>query len=130
MVPMQRIFTRLQLSAAALACVLPTVALAQDDPAKGIVDAAGGADCDFGSGKIGPECLNVIIANAIEVVFAFAGAICLLNIIVAGYQIAIGNVSGEGDTGGKTRLRNALIGFFVTAATFGIINAALDAVTP
>lgn len=113
----------------ALTFALPAIASAQGDPAKGIIDDTSG-ECDFGTGKIGPECLNVIIANAIEVVFAFAGAICLLNIIVAGYQIAIGNVSGEGDTGGKTRLRNALIGFFVTAATFGIINAALDAVTP
>ena len=115
----------------ALTLALPAIALAEGDPAKGIIDDTTDAStCKFGEGKIGPECLNVIIANAIEVVFAFAGAICLLNIIVAGYQIAIGNVSGEGDTGGKTRLRNALIGFFVTAATFGIINAALDAVTP
>lgn len=112
--------------AAALA-LLPAAAAAEDQG--GVVSNAGGSDCDFGSGQIGPECLNVVIANAIDVVFMFAGAICLLNIIVAGYQIAIGGITGEGDTGGKTRLKNALVGFFVTAATFGIINAALDAAT-
>lgn len=84
--------------------------------------------CNFDTGKIKPACLNHVIANAIEVVFAFSGAICLLNIILAGYQIAIGNVTGSGDTAGKDRLRWALIGFFICAASFGIINAALDAI--
>lgn len=107
----------------------PVTALAQGDPARGIIDNSSGR-CDFSAGRIDATCLNLVIANAVEVVFAFAGVICLLNIIIAGYQIAIGNVTGEGDTGGKTRLKNALIGFFFTAATFGIINAALDAVTP
>lgn len=125
MSPMKRLLHALPAS-----LIVPAIAFAAgNDPAVGVIDNTSG-DCNFGTGKIGPECLNVIIANAIEVVFAFAGIICLLNIILAGYQIAIGNVTGEGDTGGKTRLRNALIGFFLTAATFGIINAALDAVTP
>ncbi len=96
--------------------------------AKSVIDSAGNSECDFKTGKLDPSCLNTVIANAIDIVFAFAGAICLLNIIVAGYQIALGNATASGDTGGKERLRWALIGFFVTASTFGIINAVLSAI--
>lgn len=85
--------------------------------------------CDFKTGKIDPSCLNTVIANAIEVVFSFAGALCLLNIIIAGYQIGIGNLTGQGDTGGKNRLQWALVGFFITATCFGIISAIVNTAT-
>ncbi len=91
--------------------------------------SGGEGKCDWGTGKLELECVNIVIGNAIKIAFGFAGTICLLMIIIAGYQIALGGITGSGDTGGKERLKWALLGFFMTACTFGIINAALSAIS-
>lgn len=108
-----------------LGLLLTVSGAAAQDP--GII-TDGNADCDFKTGLLQPDCLPMVIGNAVAAVFFFSAAICLINIILAGYQIAIGGITGEGDTGGKTRLKNALVGFFVTATTFGIINLAFQSV--
>jgi hypothetical protein len=111
-------------TALALALLLPGLAYAQP----GIITNIPG--CDFVTGKMTSACVPMFIAHLIQFVFSLAGVFFILNVMFAGYQIAIGSVPGVGDKEkGKARLTWSIIGFVVTAFSFLIMDLILSVLT-
>ena len=82
--------------------------------------------CEFVTGRFSAACIPNFIAHLIQIVFGLVGIFFLLNIMYAGYQIAIGGVPGIGDREkGKNRLTWSIIGFIVTACSFLIMDMVL-----
>lgn len=77
--------------------------------------------CDFKSGQIVADCIPKYIAYLIEMLFGFTGAICLIVILVGGFQYALGNVAGGKDKAMAT-LRYGIIGMIVSALSYVIVN--------
>jgi hypothetical protein len=116
----------LRASAITVLLLVPAAALAQQVP--GIITNIPG--CDFVTGKFTSMCIPMFIAHLIRFVFSLAGVFFVLNIMFAGYQIAIGSVPGIGDKEkGKTRLLWSIIGFLVTVFSFVILDLVLSVLT-
>ena len=79
--------------------------------------------CDFASGNIKPSCIPNFIAYAIELIFGLIGLLCLVNIMYAGYQIALGSSGVVGSKeAGKERLQWSLIGLAISVSAFLILD--------
>lgn len=83
--------------------------------------------CNFITGEIHFQCIPPFIGHLVQVIFFFVGSIALLQIIISGYQMAIGKVTGN-DEEGKKRLRTAIMGFAVSVLAFFIIDVIITAV--
>ena len=83
-------------------------------------------DCNFVSGEFKAMCIPVYIRYLIRLAFQFAGAIFLIVIIIAGYRIAIGSVTGDKEAG-QNQLKGAIIGFLVCSLAFFIIDFIIGA---
>ena len=81
--------------------------------------------CDFATGQITAACIPNFIAHLIQFIFALSGTFFLINILVAGFQIATGTAMGAGREKGVERLRWSIIGFIVTACSFLILDLAV-----
>lgn len=93
--------------------------------AQGIID--GGIEgCDFVSGQLETSCIPNFIGHLIQLFFGFAGVICLITVMYAGYEIAIGGATGD-STGGKQRLLYALIGLAVCICAFLLVDFLISA---
>lgn len=88
-----------------------------------IVQGAGG--CDFQTGQLSAACIPGFIGHVIQVVIGFIGAFLLINILIAGYQIAIANVIDD-KAAGKNRLIWSLVGFTVAVSCYLIVDIILD----
>lgn len=77
--------------------------------------------CNFITGGIHAWCIPDYIAYLLGIIFMFIGAIFLLMIVVSGYQIALGSVTGDKESGRK-KLVTAIIGFIISAFSFFIID--------
>lgn len=89
--------------------------------------AAGG--CNLLNGTINAgRCIPFFIAHTIRFLFTFAGGICILMIVFAGYEIVIGSLPGGSSESGKNRLTWALIGFIMAAASFFIMDFIISAI--
>lgn len=107
------------LSLTALIVGLPVRALAQTPS---FIPAGGVPGCDFVTGNLSKNCVPLFIAHALQTIFAFVGGICLILIIIAGYQILLAVSTGGDRSGGIQTLRWAITGFIVSALTFFIID--------
>jgi len=84
--------------------------------------------CDFKTGEIKAECVPKFLAHIIRFIFGITGSIALIMIMISGYQWALGTLIGN-DSGGKETLRNAIIGFIVSALAFFIISFILGTIS-
>ena len=87
--------------------------------------------CEDFSGPMEPECVPNFIAHTIQTIFGFTGAICILMIILSGYEYILGTIPG-GSAGSKesaiARLQWAITGFIVSALAFFIIDFVISAI--
>lgn len=84
-----------------------------------LIEDVGG--CNFTSGLVGAACIPIFIGHLIQWVLGFVGAFCLINIMIGGYQIALGSAIGDKEAG-KGRVLWALVGLFVSLISYGLIN--------
>ncbi len=105
----------------ALALAAPSTAFAQF----GLI-TSGIEGCDFQTGELEASCIPSFVGHLVQLVFTFAGVICLIIIMYSGYEIAIGGVTGD-TTGGKQNLMHALIGLAVCISAFLIVDFVISA---
>lgn len=102
------------------AILLPAVASAQQP---GII-MEGLSGCDFQTGKLMAECIPVFIGHLVQIIISLVGSIFVINVMIGGYQYAIGAI--EGDEGkGKERIYWSIIGLIVTTCAYLIIDLVL-----
>ncbi len=118
------------LSAALMLSLAPSPAFAQwgvitslfgceDTPGFGGVPSGESA---FVTGRMTAACIPIFIGHLITFVFGFVGTFFVINVMYAGYQLAIANI-GEGDKGGgKERLKWSIIGLVITTCVYLILD--------
>lgn len=79
--------------------------------------------CDFQTGYLQAECIPLFVAYLVTLVFGFLGFFFVVNVMIAGYQIAIGSLQGDKGTGIE-RLRWSVYGFVLTACSYFILDLA------
>ncbi|MDP7247427.1 MAG: hypothetical protein QF741_02265 [Candidatus Peribacteraceae bacterium] len=90
--------------------------------AQSLIPASGQVgSCNFITGGIHAWCIPDYIAYLLGVIFMFIGAIFFLMIVVSGYQIALGSVTGDKEAGRK-KLMTSILGFIISAFSFFIID--------
>lgn len=106
--------------------LLAWFAAIQKAHAAALIENIGG--CDFTNGLKGASnagiastCVAVFLGHLIKWVLGFVGAFCLINIMIGGYQIALGSAVGDKEAG-KGRVLWALVGLFVSLISYGLIN--------
>ena len=87
------------------------------------------AGCDFVTGQISAGCVPAFIAHVIGWIAGFLGAGFLIVIIWAGYEFALGDITGNIDAG-KQRLQFGITGFIVSILAFAIIQFVIATLTP
>ena len=83
---------------------------------------SGGGGCDLANGNIDADCIPDFIAHVIATVFGFTGGVFLILIILSGYKIAIGAVTGGDSSKGKEMMKQSVFGFILCALTWFIID--------
>lgn len=83
--------------------------------------------CDFVTGIFGFSCIPIYVAYLIKLVFGFAGGMTLYEIIMSGYQIAMGGLKGGDTSGPRGRLLWALCGLAVCVFSFLIVDTIIFA---
>ena len=78
----------------------------------------------FISGWVTAACVAKLIGHIVAVVFQFVSVLFVINVMFAGYQIAMGYISGD-KSAGTERLRLSIIGLIVSVCTFLIIDMVL-----
>lgn len=119
---MMRIRTTILLAAT----LAPGVALAQFNPHL-IPESGTIGGCSFITGQFTWGCIPLYIAFLIQTVFSFIGTLCLIQIIWAGYEMAIGGLSGDKEAG-KNRLQRALMGLAFSLFVYLIVNMVVSVV--
>lgn len=85
-------------------------------------------NCDFITGKIKAACIPEFIGHLVVVVFQAISVFFLINVMYAGYQLAVSHMS-EGDKGaGKERIRWSIIGLIISVCSFLILELVLSAI--
>lgn len=85
--------------------------------------------CNLQTGQIDANCVLLFLAHAVGWIFGFTGAVCVLMIIYAGYQIALGKATGSDSGAGKERLQWAIIGFGICVLSLAIIDLVISTLT-
>lgn len=93
--------------------------LTPDRARAALIENVGG--CNFTTGQVGAHCIPIFIGHLIQWVLGFVGAFCLINIMIGGYQIALGSAIGDKEAG-KGRMLWALVGLLVSLISYGLIN--------
>lgn len=117
-------------STPSLAIGLLTALLAVPSPAfaEWGVLISGITGCDFTTGWLTPACIPNFIGHLIVFVFGFVGIFFVLNVMYAGYELAIAYI-GESDKGaGKERLKWSIVGLVLATCTFLILDLVLTIV--
>lgn len=83
--------------------------------------------CNFQTGSLTPVCIPVFVAHLIQLIFMFTGIFFILNLMYAGYQMAIGAATGDKEKG-KNRLLWSLIGFAVCALSLVILDTIVSVI--
>lgn len=102
----------------------PAAALAQQ---QGII-RQGIPGCDFATGSLSAGCIPSFIAHIIQFIFMLIGVFFLMNVMFAGYQIAIASINGKDRSTGYNRIIWSIIGFLVAACSFVIMNVVLSVI--
>lgn len=88
-----------------------------------ITDGIGG--CNFRTGWLSSACIPLFIGHLITFVYSFVGTFFVINVMYAGYELALGYI-GEGDKGkGKERLKWSIAGLVVATCVFLILDLIL-----
>jgi hypothetical protein len=107
-----------------LGVLTPAAAFAQQ---QGII-RQGIPGCNFGTGALTAGCIPAFIAHIIQFIFMLIGVFFLLNVMFAGYQIAIASINGKDRSTGYNRIIWSIIGFLVAACSFVIMNVVLSVI--
>jgi hypothetical protein len=75
------------------------------------------------------KCIPIFIGNLIVTIFSVISAFFLINVIYAGYQIAMGSWTGE-KSAGKDRLTWSIIGLVVSVCAYLILDLVVSVITP
>lgn len=89
--------------------------------AQGLI-STGIPNCNFMSGQITANCIPSYLSYIIGFIFSLIGLFAVIQIVIAGYQIALAKATGRDRSDGLTRLRVALIGFILCAFSWYIID--------
>ena len=116
----KKLFTAFSLLCAAF---LPTLAAAQ----QGII-TTGITGCNFSTGRLRAACIPNFIGYLVQFIFSLLGMFFLLNVIYAGYEIAVSGVTGDKESG-KKRLTWSVIGLIVAICAFVILDLVLSVIT-
>jgi hypothetical protein len=117
-------FRRSTLIRAAFPAVLSSVLFAPSAFAQGII-TGGIPGCDFGTGELSAKCIPNFIGHLIVFVFQFISVLFLINVMIAGYQLAMGSISGDKGRG-KDRLVWSIIGLIVATCSYLILDLVLN----
>lgn len=121
--PIRTGFAPFMTMAAALA-TLPQGAAAQQ---WGLI-VSGITGCDFVTGKISAACIPRFVGHLITFVYGFVGIFFILNVMYAGYELALAYIA-EGDKGsGKDRLKWSIIGLIITTCSYLILDLVLSVI--
>jgi hypothetical protein len=104
--------------------LMPFVAAGQNPV---VIPSDLGPGCSFTTGQFGFHCIPLYVAYLIQLVFGFAGGFALTQIILAGYQIATGSLTGKDSSGARSRILWAIIGLGVCVFSFLIIDTIIFA---
>ncbi len=85
-------------------------------------------DCDFVTGKLGPACIPLFIGHLVAFVYSFVGMFFVLNVMYAGYQLAIAYIGGSDKGAGKDRLKWSIAGLVVCTCIYLILDLVLGVV--
>lgn len=80
--------------------------------------------CDFATGRLQASCIPVFIGHLVQIIMYLVGAIFVINVMIGGYQYAIGVVQGD-EGKGKERIYWSIIGLIVTTCAYLIIDLVL-----
>ncbi|MDA1209188.1 MAG: hypothetical protein O2904_04130 [bacterium] len=80
-------------------------------------------------GKFRAQDIVTFMKETIGTFYSFIGALCLIMIIISGYQIALAKAIGRDRSEGLTRLRVAIVGFILSVLTWYIIDFVISALT-
>ncbi len=81
----------------------------------------------FQTGNVTADCVPLYIAYVIKQVFSFTGAVCLIVIMLGGFQYALGTVAGGKDKARAT-IQYGIIGMIVSALAFFILSFVINAI--
>jgi hypothetical protein len=104
------------------ALLTPVLAAAQ--PA---VIMEGLTGCDFQTGRLEAACIPVFIGHLVQIIMSFVGIIFIINVMIGGYQYAIGALQGD-EGKGKERIFWSIIGLVLTTCAYLIIDLVLTVI--
>lgn len=81
--------------------------------------------CDFVTGDLDPGCIPVFIGHVIQLIVSLIGSIFVINVMIGGYQYAIGSLQGEGTDKGKSRIFWSIIGLVAALCSYLILDLVL-----
>lgn len=86
--------------------------------------------CNFQTGWLTPACIPNFIGHLITFVYGFIGIFFMLNVMYAGYQLAIAYIGVDGaDKGaGKDRLKWSIAGLILSSCIYLILDLVLTVV--
>ncbi|MEK7218394.1 MAG: hypothetical protein AAB728_02920 [Patescibacteria group bacterium] len=88
--------------------------------------------CNIITGELHFGCFPILLAYLIQYLFMGIGMLALIQIMIAGYQWAVGSF-GEGAPttvdSAKKRLRAAIVGLVFSILVFAIINFVISSIT-
>ncbi len=103
--------------------LLPSIASAQQ-PA---IIMSGLTGCDFTTGKLLAACIPIFIGHLVQIIMGLVGTIFIINVMIGGYQYAIGALHGD-EGKGKERITWSIIGLIVTSCAYLIIDLVLTVI--
>lgn len=107
----------------------PVGVIAQDGQIEIIPSYWNSDPCNIENGMMKAACIPEFIGNIISVIFSLISAFFLLNVIYAGYQIAMGSWTGE-KSEGKDRLQWSMIGLVICVCSFLILDLVVSVILP
>lgn len=85
-------------------------------------------DCNITNGKMIAACIPWLIGYIIGFIFNLISAFFILNVIYAGYQMALGSWTGE-KSEGKDRLTWSIIGLVISVCAYLILDLVVSIIT-
>ena len=85
--------------------------------------------CNFRTGKLEAKCIPLFIAHLIQVLFSLISIFFILNVLYAGYQMAISYGQGNGMGEGKDRLYWSIAGVIVSVCSFLILDLVVTVIS-
>lgn len=81
-------------------------------------------DCQWVTGKITAACVPLFVGHLVQFMFAGVGMLFIINVMIGGYQLAMGSITGDKGAG-KDRLTWSILGLIITICVFIIFDNVL-----